>query len=137
MKLNKKKIFRWIKIIVLLYAIIGIGLYYLQEKFLFHPVALPRDYKYQFDVPFKETELALNKTDMIPAEQRDQLCQEFLQKLDWQDQYFIISTLTGEGCQLLTYTIMDYLEHHLLPEPEPEPKNPGNSDSDNELLNSC
>lgn len=65
MKLNKKKIFRWVKIIVLLYAIIGIALYYLQEKFLFHPVKLPRDYQYQFTVPFKETELAVNKTDTI------------------------------------------------------------------------
>lgn len=65
MKLNKKKIFRWVKITVLLYAIIGIALYYLQEKFLFHPVALPREYKYQFDMPFKETELAFNKTDTM------------------------------------------------------------------------
>lgn len=93
--------------------------------------------KYDQSLYQKPRWLVLNKTDMIPAERRDQLCQEFLQKLDWQDKYFIISALTGEGCQLLTYTIMDYLEHHLLPKPEPEPKNPGNSDSDNELLNSC
>jgi uncharacterized protein len=65
MQLNKKKIFRWVKIIALLYGIIGIALYYLQEKFLFHPVALSRDYVYQFNVPFKETELAFNKTDTI------------------------------------------------------------------------
>lgn len=56
---------RWIKITVLLYASIGIALYYLQEKFLFHPVALPRDYQYHFDTPFKETDIAVNSTDTI------------------------------------------------------------------------
>ncbi len=65
MKLNKKKIFRWVKVLALLYGIIGIALYYLQEKFLFHPVALSRDYTYKFDVPFKEIDVPFNNTDTI------------------------------------------------------------------------
>ncbi len=65
MTLNKKKIFRWVKLAALLYGIIGIALYYLQEKFLFHPAALARDYTYKFDVPFKEIEVAFNTTDTI------------------------------------------------------------------------
>jgi uncharacterized protein len=65
MKLNKKKVFRWLKVLALLYGIIGIALYYLQEKFLFHPVPLSRDYVYKFDVPFKEIEVPLNKTDTM------------------------------------------------------------------------
>ncbi|MES2892514.1 MAG: alpha/beta hydrolase [Bacteroidota bacterium] len=58
-----RKIFRGVKIVVLVYCVLGIALFYLQNVFLFHPEALPRNYKYKFDVPFEETEIALNKTD--------------------------------------------------------------------------
>lgn len=61
----KRILKRWIKVIVLLYSSIGIALFYLQEKFLFHPLPLARDYQYHFDVPFKEVELAMNETDTI------------------------------------------------------------------------
>jgi hypothetical protein len=61
----KKKIFRWIKVIVLLYAVIGIALYYLQEKFLFHPEKLATDYTWQFDMPFKELKIPFNETDTL------------------------------------------------------------------------
>ena len=40
----KKKIFKWVKITVLLYCSIGIALYYLQEYFLVHPTTLAPDY---------------------------------------------------------------------------------------------
>ena len=60
-----KKTFRWVKVIVLVYSILGIALYYLQETFLFHPVVLDRHYAYQFDVPFAEVEIPVNKTDTI------------------------------------------------------------------------
>lgn len=89
--------------------------------------------KYDQSLYQKPRWLVLNKTDMIPADQRDRICSEFIQKMEWQNKYFIISALTGEGCQQLTYAIMDYLEHHLLSQPESQ--NPENSD--NELLNSC
>nr|MCH9638547.1 50S ribosome-binding GTPase [Betaproteobacteria bacterium] len=59
--------------------------------------------------------LVLNKTDMLPDDQREDICKQFLDKLKWDGHYFIISALTGEGCKLLTYAIMDYLEqnnHH-------------------------
>ena len=61
----KIKLFRWFKIIVLLYSVIGIALFYLQEYFLFHPVKLASNYKYHFDVPFKELNLPFNETDTI------------------------------------------------------------------------
>lgn len=63
--MKKKIIFRWIKIIVLAYSLIGIALYYLQESFLFHPVTLPRNYKYQFKDSFAEKEIAFNETDTL------------------------------------------------------------------------
>ena len=57
--------------------------------------------------------LVLNKVDMLPEDQRDQICRTFIQKLGWAEKHFIVSALTGEGCKQLTYAIMDYLEQHL------------------------
>ncbi|MGN6531163.1 MAG: alpha/beta hydrolase [Ginsengibacter sp.] len=61
----KRKIYRVIIVITLIYCSVGIALYHLQEKFLFHPVALPQDYVFKFDVPFKEVNIAMNKTDTV------------------------------------------------------------------------
>lgn len=56
---------RWVKIIVLIYAIIGIALFYLQDYILFHPTVIERNVPYKFDMPFEEVDLALNDTDTI------------------------------------------------------------------------
>jgi uncharacterized protein len=58
--MNKKKIFRWIKVTVLIYCSIGIALYYLQEYFLFHPTTLEPNYTFSFNTPFEEINLPLN-----------------------------------------------------------------------------
>lgn len=43
-----------------MYIVFGILLYFLQEKFLFHPEKLPADYTYKFNIPSKEVNLAIN-----------------------------------------------------------------------------
>lgn len=58
---NKQRIFRWVKIGIALYAIVGIALYYLQEKLLFHPVAVHADSSYHFSQPFTEANILLDK----------------------------------------------------------------------------
>lgn len=63
--MKRKIIFRWIKIIVLVYCVIGIALYYLQLNFLFHPEQLARDYEYKFDTPFEEVNIPFNETDTM------------------------------------------------------------------------
>lgn len=77
--------------------------------------------------------LVLNKTDMLPEENREEICRQFVDKLGWKDRYFIISALTGEGCKQLTYAIMDYLEQTMMP-PPPEQIDAA---QENELLNPC
>ncbi len=62
---TKRKIYRVIIVITLIYCSIGIALYHLQEKFLFHPVSLPHNFEFKFDVPFKEVHIAMNKTDTL------------------------------------------------------------------------
>ena len=54
-----KKAWKWFKIIALVYFMIGILLFFLQDKFIFHPTKLPADYKYQFNIPFREIDLAV------------------------------------------------------------------------------
>lgn len=63
--MNRKRIFRWLKIIILLYSSIGIALYYLQEKFLFHPEKLSNAYVFDFKVPFEEVSVPFTNTDTM------------------------------------------------------------------------
>ncbi len=58
-KKRLKKIWKWFQIIALVYIMIGVALYFLQDKFIFHGKKLPADYKYQFDIPFREIEIPL------------------------------------------------------------------------------
>lgn len=46
--MNKKIIFRWIKVVLLIYGIAGIALYYLQNSILFHPSPVARRETYDF-----------------------------------------------------------------------------------------
>jgi uncharacterized protein len=57
--------FRWLKVIVLLYSVIGISFYYLQNKILFHPKKLAADYIFSFDFPFKELTIPVNSSSSI------------------------------------------------------------------------
>ena len=62
--INKKrlrKFWKWFKIIALIYIMIGVALYFLQDKFIFHPKKLPADYEYKFDAPFRQIDLAVNE----------------------------------------------------------------------------
>jgi pimeloyl-ACP methyl ester carboxylesterase len=54
---KKSRIFKWVKLFIVCYCLIGIAFYYLQEKLLFHPVALPAGSNYHFSQPFRETNI--------------------------------------------------------------------------------
>jgi len=62
---RKKKIFRWIKVFLLLYAIIGIALYYLQDYILFQPVAIGKSHRYDFSNPHREINIPYNNETNI------------------------------------------------------------------------
>ena len=63
--MKRKTIYRWLKIVIILYSAIGIVLYYLQDKFLFHPEKLSNAYVYHFNVPFKEVSLPFSNSDTL------------------------------------------------------------------------
>jgi pimeloyl-ACP methyl ester carboxylesterase len=45
---NKRRIWRWVKIVALLYGLLGIVLYHTQDHFLWHPDAVPASTVYTF-----------------------------------------------------------------------------------------
>ncbi len=60
-----RKIYRFTIVFTLIYCSVGIALYHLQEKLLFHPKALPKDFQFKFDIPFKEVNIPMNETDTL------------------------------------------------------------------------
>lgn len=63
---RKKRIFfRSVKVILLIYVIVGMGLYYFQEKILLHPEPLSEEYAYKFHMPFKEVNIPINKNENL------------------------------------------------------------------------
>ena len=91
---RKKLIFRWIKIIILLYCSIGITLYYLQGKFLFHPHTLPNDYIFKFSQPFREYNIDINKSERLNIVE------------------FLNQTAVKKGSVIYFHGNMDNIEHY-------------------------
>ncbi len=59
------KIFRWIKLLILFYALLGIGIYYLQDYFLFHPEALQRRQALNIAEPHREVNIPVNREENL------------------------------------------------------------------------
>ena len=57
----------------------------------------------QFGGPLakKERWLILNKVDLLPEAQRDSICQDIVDELQWQGDYYKISSFSGEGIRTL------------------------------------
>jgi GTP-binding protein len=73
--------------------------------------------------------LVLNKVDMLDEEVRGKTVADFLHNYGWDGPVFVISALTGEGCEKLTYAIQEYLDTVFRPEPvEDEPASLSQSD---------
>ncbi|HEX6429777.1 MAG TPA: alpha/beta fold hydrolase [Niastella sp.] len=63
--MKKKIIFRWLKVIILVYCLIGIAIYYGQDKLFFHPQPITAQSKYSFPFPFKEVNIPYSKETNI------------------------------------------------------------------------
>jgi uncharacterized protein len=55
--MNKKILFRWIKVLLLVYGVVGIVFYYVQDSLILHPVKLDAATSYRFSEPFSELNL--------------------------------------------------------------------------------
>ena len=64
-KLNKKKIWKWTRLALVIYVAGGFVLYLLQDAILFHPVRLHRNEKFDFSIPHQDISMPVNATDTI------------------------------------------------------------------------
>jgi len=62
---KRKKILQWVKLVVVIYCLVGILGYFLQDKFIMHPKPLPPEYVYRFDQPFKELNIRIDQKNNI------------------------------------------------------------------------
>jgi GTP-binding protein len=54
--------------------------------------------------------LVLNKLDLLPEEDREAVCQNIIEKLDWQGPVYKIAAINGEGTKQLCFDIMDFVD---------------------------
>jgi alpha-beta hydrolase superfamily lysophospholipase len=57
LQMDRKIIFRWVKLFLLAYGVIGIVVYYIQDKLILHPTTLPAGEPYRFSQPAAELNL--------------------------------------------------------------------------------
>ena len=66
--------------------------------------------KFSAELGGRERWLVLNKIDMVPEDERKALCQDLVERLDWQGPVFEISALAKQGTRELVFAIMDVIE---------------------------
>ncbi len=60
-----KKVFTGLKILLLVYIAGGIGLYFLQDYILFHPVSLEREHKYDFPEKHRDINIPVDENSNL------------------------------------------------------------------------
>jgi GTP-binding protein len=66
--------------------------------------------RYSPELASRERWLVLNKMDLLPEEEREQRCQDFIKAIGWSGPVYYISAVNGEGCRVLTGALMNRLE---------------------------
>ncbi len=66
--------------------------------------------KYSSELAARERWLVFNKVDLLTPDQQEHYCQAMIEKLNWQGSVFKMSALSGQGCQEICYSVMQYLE---------------------------
>ena len=65
--------------------------------------------KYDPELAAKPRWLVLNKLDMVPAEEREAHCKDFIKRLKWKGPVFQISALAREGLQPMLHAIYEHV----------------------------
>jgi GTP-binding protein len=66
--------------------------------------------KYDEELHAKPRWLVLNKTDLIPEEEREERIANFIREFGWEGPVFAISAINGGGCQAMVFAIMEHLQ---------------------------
>ncbi len=63
--MRSKRIWKFLKIAVLVYVALGLVLYFTQSLFIFHPRKLSADHKFDFMIPFREVSIPITSEKNI------------------------------------------------------------------------
>jgi pimeloyl-ACP methyl ester carboxylesterase len=63
--MNRKLLFKVIKIVLLVYCLVGICLYYLQDNIFFHPKTLPPAHQFSFHARFRELNIPYSANSVM------------------------------------------------------------------------
>lgn len=66
--------------------------------------------KYSDELKERERWLVINKIDLLPRDEVQQVCDDIIKRLEWTQPVFQISAVTGTGTQQLANKIMQYLD---------------------------
>jgi GTP-binding protein len=67
--------------------------------------------QYDSELAARDRWLVLNKTDLIPEDERKQRCRDVVKALDWNGPVFEISALSHAGTDVLVHAVMDFVEN--------------------------
>jgi GTP-binding protein len=67
--------------------------------------------QYDIELVRRDRWLVLNKTDLIPENERRQRCREVVKALHWTGPVFEISALAHAGTEVLVHAVMDFIEN--------------------------
>jgi GTPase len=67
--------------------------------------------RYDVELVGRDRWLVLNKTDLIPENEREQRCRDVVKALDWNGPVFEISALAHTGTDVLVHAVMDFIEN--------------------------
>lgn len=70
--------------------------------------------KYGDELMLRDRWLVLNKLDLLPKDEQAMVCDDIVQRLNWQGKVYQISAVAKQGTQSLCYEIMQYLEEQEL-----------------------
>ncbi len=76
--------------------------------------------KYDEALHRKPRWLVLNKADLLPEKERENIVEAFIHSLGWKDRSFTLSAMSGEGCAQLTWAIMEFLEQETIMDETPQ-----------------
>lgn len=66
--------------------------------------------KYGDELMLRDRWLVLNKLDLLPEDEQAMVCDDIVERLNWQGKVYRISAVAKQGTQALCYEIMQYLE---------------------------
>ncbi|HSU28996.1 MAG TPA: alpha/beta fold hydrolase [Chitinophagaceae bacterium] len=76
-KATIKRSWKIFRIVFLIYIVLGMALYFLQDKIIFRPKKLAENFRFQFDIPFREINLPVSENknlNIIQFTVPDSLC---------------------------------------------------------------